>query len=134
MALLLCSVVAGCAWHRSVVNARVRDLDTSFIQPGKTTWLDVVRELGPPDVPFKDLRTLHYRYTDHRVSAFKFTYFLFLPFGWYDRQRRVELLIETDNDGVVTSVARSRRDVVRPPLEGEGDRGEVRTTVREVES
>lgn len=39
---------AGCTISRSVVNPQVRDMDTSWIQPGVTTRSDVVARLGMP--------------------------------------------------------------------------------------
>ena len=48
VSLFLC----GCtSFHRTVVNAHVKDIDTSWIEPGRTTKEDVVARIGrPPSV------------------------------------------------------------------------------------
>lgn len=124
--------LSGCAWERTVVNSRAKDLDTSFIELGKTNFREVLREMGPPDVPIKDIRTFHYRRADSRTSIFRIAYFVFLPFIWADDQRVVDTLIEMDERGVVTDVVRSTRDSVRPPFEtGANRRPETVTAGKE---
>lgn len=49
LALLLLSVaLAGCSFSRTVVNGHVRNLDTSWIEPGKTTRAEVIARFGRP--------------------------------------------------------------------------------------
>ena len=51
--------LAGCRFHRTVVNEHVRTLDPSALRIGETTWTDAIRELGPPvsaNTPQKLLR------------------------------------------------------------------------------
>ena len=127
VSILTTLVLPGCAWERTVVNRQTRDLDLSFIKVNETTFSEVLARIGPPDVPLKDLRNFHYTSSDQRNTGLRLTYFLFIPFRWFDQQHVVDTLIELDERGVVTSVARSRRSTIRPPLEGEGSR-EVKST------
>jgi len=46
--LLLMALLAGCSFSRTVVNGHVRDMDTQWIEPGKTTKKEVVARLGIP--------------------------------------------------------------------------------------
>lgn len=45
---LLCLMLAGCSFSRTVTNGYVRQLDTSWIEPGVTTRADIVNRLGRP--------------------------------------------------------------------------------------
>lgn len=45
---LLCLVLAGCSFSRTVTNGYVRQLDTSWIRPGVTTRADIVERFGRP--------------------------------------------------------------------------------------
>lgn len=45
---LLGLVLAGCAFSRTVSNGYVRQLDTSWIEPGRTTREDIIGRLGRP--------------------------------------------------------------------------------------
>ena len=46
--VLLAVVAGGCSFSRTVTNGFVRQMDTSWIEPGKTTREDVVNRLGYP--------------------------------------------------------------------------------------
>jgi len=46
--LLTVASLAGCTFSRTVVNGHVRTMDTSWIEPGKTTKGEIVRRLGIP--------------------------------------------------------------------------------------
>ena len=48
--LPVCALFCGCTFSRAVVNAHVRDMDTSWIVPGRTTRADVIARLGLPPV------------------------------------------------------------------------------------
>ena len=49
--LLLTLFLGGCSFSRTVVNGHVREMDTSWIEPGKTTKDEIVSRLGvPPSV------------------------------------------------------------------------------------
>lgn len=45
---VLCLVLVGCAFSRTVSNGYVRKLDTSWIQPGVTTREEIIKRLGRP--------------------------------------------------------------------------------------
>lgn len=45
---LAMALFTGCTFSRTVVNGHVRHMDTSWIEPGKTTRADVVARLGMP--------------------------------------------------------------------------------------
>ena len=129
-AVLLASVLlSGCVFQRTVINDKMRDLDLSFIQIGTTTWEEVFENLGPPDVPIKNLRVVQYRHSERRTSMLRITYFLFLPWAWYDDQVEDKVVIELDENGVVSHVARSKSGTIRPPLDGEGSRPAVETEI-----
>lgn len=48
--LLIGGVLSGCTFSRAIVNAHVRDLDTTWIELGRTTRADVIARLGLPPV------------------------------------------------------------------------------------
>lgn len=128
-ALLSSTFLSGCVFQRSVINAGNRNLDLSFIEVGKTTFEEVLENLGPPDIPIKNLRTFQYRSGERRTSMFRIMYFVFLPWAWYDEQVTEKVLIELDEKGVVSNVARSTLGTIRPPLEGEDDRAPQDTEI-----
>ncbi len=127
-------LLTGCSFRRTVVNAQFRQIDTSFIQVGKTTADDVLRQLGPP-APFASpaenaglISDTHLRYAclETRDTKFFISYFLILPFRWADTQTIDELLIEFDPaTGAVSRVNRTRRATIRPPLEFADSRPEL---------
>ena len=119
---LSAALLSGCVFQRSVVNEQTQDLDLSFIRVGTTTWEDVLENLGPPDVPIKNLRLFQYKHAERRTTGFTIRYFLFLPWTWYDEQVEDMVTIELDERGVVSHVGRSRHGTIRPPLEGEESR------------
>ena len=128
-ALVLSMLASGCTWSRVETNPGIRSLDTSFIVVGKTDWREVLRKLGPPDVPLKNLKAFHYKARDRRLTGLLIGYWIFLPFQWGDTQRVTEILIECEDDGRVSSVVRSTRDTIRPPLQGQGSRESIVTEI-----
>ena len=46
--VLLAVIAGGCSFSRTVTNGFVRQMDTSWIEPGKTTREDIVNRLGYP--------------------------------------------------------------------------------------
>lgn len=48
LAVAVFPVLCGCSFSRSVVNPHHRDLDTSWIVPGRTTRAEVIERLGMP--------------------------------------------------------------------------------------
>jgi len=45
---LALALLSGCTFSRTVVNGHVRNMDVSWIEPGKTTRADVIARLGMP--------------------------------------------------------------------------------------
>ncbi len=127
LALALGFSASGCTWARIVVNERVKTLDPSFIVEGQTTWREVLRRLGPPTSQPSD-RSLIYSSSDQRVTEFGGGLFLWLPFHWSDQQQVYALLVEFDDNGVVTGVYRTERGTIRPPFQGERKRRPATTT------
>ena len=48
LSLALALALGGCAFHRTVANEQLLRVDKSFARKGETTWLEVMRQLGPP--------------------------------------------------------------------------------------
>lgn len=117
-------LAAGCTFSRTVTNESMRDLDVSFIKVGETTWLDVVRELGPPDPIIREVRQLTYTARDRRSCELRIGPVIYFPFEWFDEQRVERLMIDLNEEGVVIGVYRSWRDGIRPPFQSSGNRGE----------
>ena len=76
--LVCLPLLTGCTWHRVKVNEGFRNLDVSWIEPGKTTWKEVLERLGPsmsllqPQELFSvqlDERTLRYSAYDSKISG-----------------------------------------------------------------
>ena len=132
-ALTLVALTCSCTFNRTVMNEKVRHLDPSFIELGKTTWREVVRELGPPDPNIRVLRQLMYTSTDRRTSSLRLGSIVILPFRWYEEARVERLMIELDEKGVVVGVYRSERDATRPPFDSPDAREAGFTTVRMLE-
>ena len=130
--LAVCALVAlaapGCAFHRSVVNAGIRDLDPSGIHAGRSTLLDVVQQIGlpPPERP-EEAGTriatrdyLRYAVLERRCFVFGFEGpLLVTPFRWCADARVYELGVELDARGVVTGVFEATRGVPWRPFQGE---------------
>jgi len=47
-AVLVLMLLTGCMFSRTVVNGHVRKMDTSWIEPGRTTRAEVIARLGMP--------------------------------------------------------------------------------------
>jgi len=130
--LILVASLSACAFDRTQVNEQYLGMDTSSIEVGKTTWREVIRELGPPSptvstenpLEYVSLRHLKYSSTDRRSTSFLFGYLLIMNFDWSDQQPVEELIVEFDDNGVVSGVWRTYNDTIRPPLQGEGSREE----------
>ncbi|MHC4943753.1 MAG: hypothetical protein ACYTG7_12120 [Planctomycetota bacterium] len=119
-----------CVFERVHVNPGVRDLDTSNLKVGETTWREVLRELGPPnmttpqDNPLKNIskRHLKYAFRDSKTTSFMLFYLLLLTFSWEDSHPVHELLIEFDEKGVVSGIFLSTTDTIWTPLTSEDSR------------
>ncbi len=115
--LALLAGCVGCTCSRVVTNPEVAGLSTAWVEPGRTTYAEVVRRLGMPppvgqvdDVPaYVSAEMLHWRSLDTRVWELHFGY-LVSPI--FRRSRQVaadDVLIRFDAAGVVSLVSRVRR-------------------------
>ncbi|MBO7720869.1 MAG: hypothetical protein J6T01_00515 [Kiritimatiellae bacterium] len=118
--LVFAVLAGGCHFGRTVVNAHVRQIDTSWIKPGQTTRTEVVERIGlPPTVKtLGGVRKDSFRWvmvdTDERI----------LRAGWvvtptFEKTREhfaEDILVKFDGSGVVSLVSRTRSD---------GDRVEI---------
>lgn len=127
-------LLAGCAFTRTVANSHVRQFDTAFIQPGRTTVGQVLATLGPPPPLPEGVESpplfaddyLRYVCYETRQTRLLFGYIVFFPFQWSDTQAVHERLITFGPDGTVRDVIRTERDTVRLPLESDVQRLPVR--------
>lgn len=120
---------SGCSFNRTLVNPGTAGMDTAFINVGQTTATDVLNTLGCPSpiVNWDNERCVsdrHLRYTTTEIKnvQFAFGYGVFFPFKWSDSQVIEELLIEFDEQRVVTGVSRTSRDTIWRPLQSEEKR------------
>jgi hypothetical protein len=131
-AALLSMAVAGCTFHRTVVNEHVRTLDPSSLKIGETTWTEAIRELGVPvsaNRPQKLLRaelnqrSLRYIASEsHSVGLRIPLMYAVLPFRWSDTQNSYELLLEFDEDQRLTGVYETYEETIWPPFTSEPKR------------
>lgn len=123
--------LSGCAFHHTVINAGVRDLDPSGIVVGETDHLGVMKQLGlpPPDVPEEaGIRAvsrdyLVYSTAESRCFRIGFEQVLVItPFRWCFREYTYDLAVEFDASGIVSGVYETQRGLVWRPFQGEDDR------------
>jgi len=106
--------VQGCviipATHKPIAGQEIKEAQLQFIQPGITTSAEVIKELGPPDWRFEDIRVLAYSW-EVRES-----YVIGYP-GWRQMVGQpYALLIELDGQDHVQrfeTVKRGVHDTVR---------------------
>jgi hypothetical protein len=124
-------LISGCAFERTVVNEGTRDLDPSGIVAGRSDRLDVVQKLGVPlpDVP-EEIGTFvlgkdYARYAVFEQRCFRIGFeqiLLITPFRWCFEDHPYELAVEFDDNGIVTGVYETRREMIWPPFQDEADR------------
>ena len=111
--LALAAAGTGCTFDRTVINRDVRDIDTSWIVPGRTTREEIVAKIGlPPTV--KDVgigiskNSMRWVSVDTYEKKFEAGYILTPTFsdsvGFYSH----DLLITFDDAGTVTLVSRTK--------------------------
>jgi len=130
--LLLAALIqlTACSFHKSITNDWVRDLDPSSIEVGKTTQFEVLDILGPPaptsttDRATKNVSARHFKYScwETRTCGIVVGYILVLPFSWNDQREVEELVVEFDDNGIVSDLYRVKDDCIWQPLQGEGSR------------
>lgn len=113
-------VLCGCQISRHQTNPHIRDIDTSWIQPGETTRRQVIDRIGIPPAG-KDLGGVtadSFRWTlhDRRTGALEIGHILTPTFEFshthsaedilvkFDSDDKVALLIRTVSDGNQTSI------------------------------
>ena len=114
-------------------------MDLSTIEIGRSTWLDVLRLLGPPGPSFEErvgredlgFDFLKYSSTDLKRIDFDLAYWLQIPFSWSDQQQAMEIMIEFDDAGVVRAVHQTQDHTIWRPWQKEWKRPPSETSSRE---
>lgn len=112
--IALVVALSGCHFSREVVNAHVRDVDTAWIEPGKTTREDVVARIGlPPTIKHmggvkKD--SFRWVMVDTNSRGCQVGYVLTPTFEKAIEHYAEDILVRFDEKGVVTLVSRTRSD------------------------
>ena len=110
--MALAAVCAGCHFRREVVNAHVRDIDTSWIEPGRTTRADVAARIGMPSAVGRagGVRKDAFRWVmvDTREQGLEVGYVLTPTFERGVERHAEDILVRFDDRGVVTLVSRTR--------------------------
>ena len=121
---------SSCSFHRVIVNEHLKNQDVSWIRLGESTWIDVLKRLGPPEnaaAPRENIPKLSpggFKYTcyDTKTTELILQYIVMIPFRWRDIQPAYELLVEFDEHGRVSRVTKSEGDAIWKPLTSESGR------------
>jgi hypothetical protein len=133
----LALLVSACAFQRTVVNEGVEKLDPSGIVAGQSNRLDVLQQLGAPseqNVEEIGMRAvardyLAYQVFERRCFRIGFDQLLLItPFRWCFADYPYRLAVEFDENGIVSGVYATRRDMIWPPFQSEKDRSGPVTT------
>jgi hypothetical protein len=123
-------LLSACAFEKSVTNEANKDLDASGLIAGQSNFEDVLQQLGipPPDVPEEiGTRLVNRNYVNYAVferRCFRIGFeriLIVTPFRWCYADHPYELAVELDDDGIVTGVYETRRDMIWPPFQNESD-------------
>lgn len=126
----LALAVSACAFEKTVLNEGVQNLDASGIVAGRSDRLDVLRQLGaPPEDSVEEAGTrvvgrdyLNYAVFEERCFRIGFEQILLItPFRWCFADYPYELAVEFDENGIVTGVYQTRRDMIWPPFQSEAN-------------
>jgi len=132
--LALCAtglIGSACAFERTVVNEGVERLDPASLVAGQSDRLDVLRRFGaPPEKTVEEAGTrsiardyLAYQVYERRCFRVGFEQLLLItPFRWCFSDYPYRLAVEFDEDGIVSGVYTTRRDMVWPPFQDPADR------------
>jgi hypothetical protein len=126
----LTATLGACTFHRTTFNGHVKSLDLTAIEIGKTNRLEVLEILGPPSVPSDreiarpgpSQRFFRYYCAENKEVKFLFGHFIVLPFLWTDQQPIYDVMVEFDENGVVSDLHVAHRDTIWRPLAGESSR------------
>lgn len=109
---LLLVVASGCRFSREIINPHVRNLDTSWIEPGVTTRRQIVARMGfPPTVrEMGGVRPDSFRWTmsDTFVRSLEIGYIVTPTFERGHEHFAEDILVAFDPQGVVKRVSRTR--------------------------
>lgn len=107
-------VLAGCHFSRDVVNEWVRDLDTSWIEPGVTTREEIVARMGacPSMKEGGGVTADSFRWvcSDTFTARLEIGYIVTPTFERGTRHYAEDVLIRFDREGRVSLVSRTRSD------------------------
>lgn len=110
-ALVATLPLGGCTFSRAVVNPEVRDIDTSWIVPGKTTRRDIVARIGfPPHVrELGGVKPNSFRWTTYDLSTRTLAagYIVTPTFEKGHERFAHDILVCFDERGVVTLLSRT---------------------------
>jgi hypothetical protein len=129
--IALALLVSACAFERTVVNEGVEKLDPSGIVAGQSDRLDVLSQLGaPPEQSVEEIgiRAVARDYLAYQVferRCFQIgpeRVLLIIPFRWCFADYPYRLAVEFDENGIVSGVYTTRRDMIWPPFQREADR------------
>jgi hypothetical protein len=127
----LALLVSACAFERTVVNEGVEKLDPRGIVAGQSDRLDVLQQLGaPPEQSVEEIGIravardyLAYQVFERRCFRIGFDSILLItPFRWCFADYPYRLAVEFDENGIVSGVYTTRRDMIWPPFQSEADR------------
>lgn len=115
--LPLLALGAGCVVSRVRINPHLADLETAWIEPGRTTYTQVIDRLGmPPPVGRVDDapasvsgETLRWLATDTRIWELRVGYIVTPIFRRARTMAADDLLVRFDARGVVRGLSRVRR-------------------------
>ena len=119
-ALVATLPLGGCTFSRAVVNPEVRDIDTSWIVPGKTTRRDIVARIGfPPHVrELGGVKPNSFRWTTYDLSTRTLAAgYIVTP--TFEKGRECfahDILVCFDEHGVVTLLSRTEAVDGRPRI------------------
>lgn len=112
--LLAAIVLCGCRISRDQVNPHVRDIDTSWIEPGTTTRREVIDRIGMPPTArgIGGVTGDSFRWTllDRRSGTLEIGYIVTPTFELSHAHYSEDILVKFSDDGVVSLVSRTVSD------------------------
>lgn len=102
----------GCTFSREIVNPQLRELDTSWIEPGKTTKAEVVKRIGLPpsvrEVSGLGKNSFHWITSDTFTGRLELGYIVTPTFERGRIHDAEDLMVIFDDRDVVKLVSRTR--------------------------
>lgn len=110
--LFIATALTGCSFSRSVVNGHVRDIDTSWIEPGRTTRDEIIRRIGasPSMKEGGGITPNAFRWvmSDSFTGRLEVGYVVTPTFERGTMHFAEDILVLFDDAGVVTLLSRTR--------------------------